>query len=226
MTRIHHLLSPQKDFSSSEKAIIQNDILINTDQPEDQNRLKTDVDKRKIMLNITACFVCVSHSVVSDSLRPHGLKFTRLLWPWNCLGKNTGVGCNSLLQGSNPGLPHCRQILHHLSHQGSPNKLHMANQMQQQLMQYQQNPKDPLSSSYNLLLKCLLGGGVSGGRGWAESWWSCLTIYEHNHKTLWFPFLQVLIMSPSARNFSAAPNAWNCNLQKGVNHQRLEEFIH
>ena len=23
-------------------------------------------------------------------------------------------------QGSNPGLPHCRQILHHLSHQGSP----------------------------------------------------------------------------------------------------------
>ena len=41
-------------------------------------------------------------------------------------GKNTGVGCHSLLQGifptqeSNPGLPHCRQILHHLSHQGSP----------------------------------------------------------------------------------------------------------
>ena len=23
-------------------------------------------------------------------------------------------------QGSNPGLPHCRQILYHLSHQGSP----------------------------------------------------------------------------------------------------------
>ena len=25
-----------------------------------------------------------------------------------------------LTQGSNPGLPHCRQILYHLSHQGSP----------------------------------------------------------------------------------------------------------
>ena len=25
-------------------------------------------------------------------------------------------------QGSNPGLPHCRQTLYHLSHQGSPNK--------------------------------------------------------------------------------------------------------
>ena len=41
-------------------------------------------------------------------------------------GKNTGVGCHALLQGifstqgSNPGLPHCRRILYHLTHQGSP----------------------------------------------------------------------------------------------------------
>ena len=41
-------------------------------------------------------------------------------------GKNTGVGCHALLQGIfpaqglNPGLPHCRQILYCLSHQGSP----------------------------------------------------------------------------------------------------------
>ena len=41
-------------------------------------------------------------------------------------GKNTGAGCHALLQGifptqgSNPGLPHCRWILYHLSHQGSP----------------------------------------------------------------------------------------------------------
>ena len=41
--------------------------------------------------------------------------------------KNIGVGCHALLQGifqtqeSNPGLPHCRRILYHLSHQGSPN---------------------------------------------------------------------------------------------------------
>ena len=40
-------------------------------------------------------------------------------------GKNTGVGCHSLLQGifptqgSNLGLLHCRQILYHLSHQGN-----------------------------------------------------------------------------------------------------------
>ena len=41
-------------------------------------------------------------------------------------GKNTGVGCHALLQGifptqgSNPGLLHCRWILCHLSHRGSP----------------------------------------------------------------------------------------------------------
>ena len=39
--------------------------------------------------------------------------------------RNTGVGCYSLLQGIlptqglNPGLLRCRQILYHLSHQGS-----------------------------------------------------------------------------------------------------------
>ena len=41
-------------------------------------------------------------------------------------GMNTGVGCHFLLQGifltqgSNPGLPHCRQTLYRLSYQGSP----------------------------------------------------------------------------------------------------------
>ena len=45
--------------------------------------------------------------------------------PWNSLGQNTGVGSLSLLQKifptqrSNPGLPHCRQILYQLNHKGS-----------------------------------------------------------------------------------------------------------
>ena len=68
-------------------------------------------------------YVCESHSAVSDSLRPRGLYS-----PWNSPGQNTGVGSRSFLQGIfptqewNPGLPHCRQILYHLSHQGSPMK--------------------------------------------------------------------------------------------------------
>ena len=34
-----------------------------------------------------------SHSVVSDSSRPHGLQPTRLLHPWDFPGKGTRVGC-------------------------------------------------------------------------------------------------------------------------------------
>ena len=59
-------------------------------------------------------------------LRPHGLKPSRLLYPWNSPGKNPGVGCHSLLQGIfptqglNPGLLNCRQILYHLKYLGNP----------------------------------------------------------------------------------------------------------
>ena len=58
---------------------------------------------------------------MSDSLRPRGLYS-----PWNSPGQNTGVHSCSLLQGifltqgSNPDVPHCKQILSQLSHQGSP----------------------------------------------------------------------------------------------------------
>ena len=37
-------------------------------------------------------------SVVSDSLRPHGVQPTRLLCPWDFPGKSTRVGCHCLLQ--------------------------------------------------------------------------------------------------------------------------------
>ena len=38
-----------------------------------------------------------SCSVVSNSLRPHGLQPTRLLRPWHFPGKSTGEGCHRLL---------------------------------------------------------------------------------------------------------------------------------
>ena len=62
-----------------------------------------------------------SHSVMSNSLQPHGLYS-----PWNSPGQNTVLDSRSLLQGifwnqrSNPGLPNCRRIFYQLSHQGSP----------------------------------------------------------------------------------------------------------
>ena len=41
------------------------------------------------------------------------------LSPWDSQGKNTGVGCSSLLQGIFLTQGLCRWILYHLSHQGS-----------------------------------------------------------------------------------------------------------
>ena len=64
---------------------------------------------------ILSCFNCV------DSVRPHGLKPTKLLCPWNSPGKNTGVVSHFLFQGIfqtpglNPGFLHCRYIPYHLN---------------------------------------------------------------------------------------------------------------
>ena len=63
---------------------------------------------------------CESRLVMSSSLQPH-----ELCSAWNSPGQNTGVGSPSLLQGifpiqgSNSALPHCRRILHQLSHEGA-----------------------------------------------------------------------------------------------------------
>ena len=60
-----------------------------------------------------------SRSVVSHSLRARGLHS-----PWNSPGQSTGVGSLSLLQGifptqgSDPGLPHWKQVLYWLSCKG------------------------------------------------------------------------------------------------------------
>ena len=63
----------------------------------------------------------LSRSVVSNSLWSHGLGPARLLCPWGFSRREywSGLPCPPLgtfpTQGSNPGLPHCRQILYHLS---------------------------------------------------------------------------------------------------------------
>ena len=69
----------------------------------------------KVSFDIT--YICESCSVVSNCLWPRGLYS-----PWNSPVQNNGVGSLSLLQGifpiqgTNPGLPHCRWILYQLSH--------------------------------------------------------------------------------------------------------------
>ena len=66
-------------------------------------------------LNDTRTGICISGNCQAGTLhehayslsrvqllRPHGLKPTRLLCPWDFPGKNTGVGCHLLLQGIFP----------------------------------------------------------------------------------------------------------------------------
>ena len=57
---------------------------------------------------------CVVLCLMSNSLQPY-----ELYSPQHSPGQNTRVGSLFLLQGWNPGLPHCRQILYQLSHKRS-----------------------------------------------------------------------------------------------------------
>ena len=66
---------------------------------------------------------CVIHSIMSNW--PHGLQPARLLCPWNSPCKNTGglpfpSPEDPPDPGTEPRSPALREILYHLSHQGSP----------------------------------------------------------------------------------------------------------
>ena len=80
---------------------------------------------------ISSCVCACSVTSVSSSLQAYGLQLATLLCPWDPPGKNTGVGCYILLQGTFPTqtqgsnlsllhLLHCSWILYPLSHLGSP----------------------------------------------------------------------------------------------------------
>ena len=67
------------------------------------------------------CSAVLSHSAVSDFLGPMDCSLPGSSVHGDSPGKTTRVCCHALLQGifptqeSNPGLPHCRRILYHLS---------------------------------------------------------------------------------------------------------------
>ena len=54
------------------------------------------------------------HSVLSDTVQPHGLQPARLLCPCVFSGKNMGLGCHFLLQGNflTQGTNMCLHLLH------------------------------------------------------------------------------------------------------------------
>ena len=79
--------------------------------------------QRDFNLNSVLCWVTQSCPTLCD---PKNCSLQGSSVHWDFPGKNTRVGCHTLLQGifptqgSNLGLLHCRQILYHLCHQGSP----------------------------------------------------------------------------------------------------------
>ena len=98
------------------------------------------------------CFVAQSHLTLCDLMvcSPPGSSVCG-----DSPGKNTAVSFHALLQGIfptqrlNSGLPHCRQILHHLSHQGSPRIL--------EWVAYP-SPEDLPHPEIKLRVSCIAGG--------------------------------------------------------------------
>ena len=97
---------------------------------------------------------------MSDCLQPRGLQPTRLLCPWGCPGKSTGVGCHAPLQGIFPtqGLNplsyvSCigRQVLDHSRYLGSPMYTHILEYILFMFVEFFENKLHmlgPFSSGY------------------------------------------------------------------------------
>ena len=122
-----------------------------------------------------------NHEVVSDSFQPHGLYS-----PWNSPCQNTGMGSCSLLQeifpiqGSNPGLPYCRRILHHLSHQENP-----------RILEWVAYPFSSRSSRPRKIINTMKQNAALLMRQWPieTNWWCsvtklCLTVCTVNYSRL------------------------------------------
>ena len=107
-----------------------------------------------------AVFITIEVSIAQSHLTfcdPIAYSPPRLLCPWGSPGKNTGVGCHSLLQGilltqgSNLGFLHCRQILYHLIYQGNPSLLLFPVKLVGKPYPPSHFKRKPLKRNFNLL---------------------------------------------------------------------------
>ena len=74
-------------------------LLMKVKEESEKVSLKLNIQKTKIMASgPIASLARLVASVMSDSVRPHRWKPTRLPRAWDSPGKNTGVGCHFLLQ--------------------------------------------------------------------------------------------------------------------------------
>ena len=106
------------------------------------------------------------------------------------------MGSLSLLQrifpaeGSNPGLPHCRQILYQLSHKGSPLRVRRGSKTRRSAQKAKEGdrPSHHLQSRVLTPSKCWwLGTPRRMQPGLKESWNTTLLFKEHLSCTWWFP---------------------------------------
>ena len=74
--------------------------------------------KVKVLVAQSCLILCNSMDCSPPGSSVHGILQARIL-EWVAVSFSRG---SSPTQGSNPGLPHCRQILYHLSHQVSFNQ--------------------------------------------------------------------------------------------------------
>ena len=65
-----------------------------------RQKLEATEQEKKLKSKYICFYMFVSHSVVSDSLRPPWTVACQAPLPWDFPGKNTGMGCHFLLQGS------------------------------------------------------------------------------------------------------------------------------
>ena len=109
---------------------IVNDKIITTANARRQEKETKNLAFKKvdIKLDYLQSVLCVCAQMFShgSSLGPDGLWPARLLCPWDFPGKNTGVGCHFLLQGTFPTQGSNLHLLHWqmdslpLRHLGSP----------------------------------------------------------------------------------------------------------
>ena len=115
-----HEISPGKNTGVGCQLLLQGILLTQGSNPSSLRLLQALFTAKPIREALSLYRVCVSYSVVPDSVAlqaPVFMGFSRQEY-WS--------GCHSILQGifptqgSNLGHLHCRWILYHLSHQGSP----------------------------------------------------------------------------------------------------------
>ena len=117
---------PQKSISSGNYGTVNEGIILNKEVIWDDylKHITKDILREKFW---EKCQLLLKFMLATLDLY---LGHRERKWKWKSLmEKNSGVGSLSLLhrifptQGSNPSLPHCRRVLYHLSHKGSPSIL-------------------------------------------------------------------------------------------------------